>query len=200
MQYYVFQQSPVMALPSPQVLTIQYPPVQPVVPLTMTMVSPSPIFVVSPTASSPQPSWATPVLPPGAPEGRASSSSFSEGRASSSSSEGGLKMRIVFYGHADKHNLTDVFWSKDDLPSRDAFLASLGKFAAQHHKIAITHARGRIDPAKVRVYVLPGGSLAKEEGELCGLKVEKGVEGLVTTGDVVRVLNGVDVDEGVWRG
>lgn len=109
-------------------------------------------------------------------------------------------MRIVFYGHADKHNLTDVFWSKDDLPSRDAFLASLGKFAAQHHKIAITHARGRIDPAKVRVYVLPGGSLAKEEGGLCGLKVEKGVEGLVTTGDVVRVLNGVDVDEGVWRG
>ncbi|KAL7806247.1 hypothetical protein V8C44DRAFT_360658 [Trichoderma aethiopicum] len=174
MQYYVFQQPPVMALPSPQVLTIQYPPLQPVVPLTMMVVSPPPIFVVPPTASSPQPSWAAPVLPPGAPEGRASSSS-----------EGGLRMRIVFYGHSDKYVLTDVFWSKDDLPSRDAFLASLGKFAAQHHKIPIQHAGGRIDPAKVRVYVMPSGSLAREEGGLCGLKVEKGVEGLVTTGDVV---------------
>jgi hypothetical protein len=111
-------------------------------------------------------------------------------------------MRIVFYGHADKYALTDAHWSRDDLPSRDAFLGALAKYATSHHKIAIRHAGGRIDPAKVKVYVMPGGSLAKEEGGgLCGLKVERGgVEGLVTTGDVVRVLDGVGVDEGVWKG
>ncbi|PTB61793.1 hypothetical protein BBK36DRAFT_1163638 [Trichoderma citrinoviride] len=193
-QYHVFQH-PVMAVPSPPVLTIQNPQhqlVQPVVPLTtMILVSPPPIFAV-PVALPPSLPLATAsALPPGAPTGAVSSSS--------SSGERRLNMRIVFYGHPDgRYALTDTSWSRDELPSRDGLLAALARFAKQHHGIAIRHAGGRIDASRVKVYVMPQGSRAREGG-LCGLRVEKGAEGLVTPGDVVRVL-GADVDEGVWEG
>ncbi|TFA97603.1 hypothetical protein CCMA1212_010701 [Trichoderma ghanense] len=120
-QYHVFPQPMVMAFPSPQVLTIQYPQqqhVQPVMPLTMMMVSPPPVFVM-PTTFSLQLPLAISVSPPGAtPPGR-----------SSSSEAKGLSMRIVFYGHSDSdgYALTDASWSRDDLPSRDKFLAAVGK-------------------------------------------------------------------------
>ncbi|KAL6852197.1 hypothetical protein J3F83DRAFT_719231 [Trichoderma novae-zelandiae] len=184
MQYHAFQQPMVMAVPSPQVLTIQpqqQQQVQPVLPLTMMMVSPPPIFVVPAAFPLSLPLAPTSVLPPGAPTGQLPSS-------------GGLKMRVVFYGHSDGYALTEASWGPDNVPSRDGLLAALATWAG-HHGIAIRHAGGRIDVAKVKAYVMPRGS-GLRGGGMCGLRVEKGAEGLVSTGDVVKVL-GLDVDEGL---
>ncbi|KAL7948208.1 hypothetical protein V8C42DRAFT_313784 [Trichoderma barbatum] len=177
LQYHVFQQPMLSMLsPPPQFLAVQHP-----LSIMMT-VSPPPVFALPTPPSLP---LTLSILPPGAPAPQISSS------------KGALK--VLFFGHAPDqgdHPLCSIQASWGDfIPSRDGLLAALASWAGVHG-LAIRHAGGRIDAAKVKLYVLPRGSSGRPGG-LFGMRVVAG-EGLEIPGDVVRVVR-LDVDEGVWE-
>jgi hypothetical protein len=67
---------------------------------------------------------------------------------------------------------------------------------AGHHGLSIRHPGGRIDPFRVKLYVLPKSSGSK--GLLNGIEFEPGI-GLVVPGDVVRVVMLGGIEEKDWE-
>ncbi|KAL7787105.1 hypothetical protein V8C37DRAFT_270718 [Trichoderma ceciliae] len=170
-QYPIFQQ-PIVPVP-PYFLTLQQ-----VHPAGMMMAHVPLIIVVMPV---PLP---LSILPPGAP------SFWNTPR--------GLTMRILLFGHtSDGHVpsfcVTNATYS-DPLPGRDALLSDLASWAG-HHGLSIRHAGGRIDPLKVRLYVLPRGSPG---GGIFGFQAVPGA-GLVMPGDVIKVVRLEEVEERHWE-
>ncbi|PTB41247.1 hypothetical protein M441DRAFT_68295 [Trichoderma asperellum CBS 433.97] len=180
--YPTIVQQPMIPMSQPQFLLT--PQVQyyhlPVITTTPTMVAHPPFtppsFIVAPA----QPS----VLPPGTDINNLPSSFFT--------------LRIVFYGHpSDDYTpplcLSSATYKDSSLPSRDALLAGLATWAG-HHGLSIRHPGGRIDPLRVKLYVLPRGNALV----VSGMDVVPGV-GLVVPGDVVRVVRMGGIEERDWE-
>ncbi|KAL6821184.1 hypothetical protein J3E69DRAFT_50065 [Trichoderma sp. SZMC 28015] len=181
LQHYVFQQPMMIPMPVPQFVALQQQQhVQPIVPPpTMMIVSP-PVAVMPmsfPLTMS--------ILPPGAP--RATSIPPSKG------------FKVVYFGHAPTENrqpwcAIHASWA-NIVPSRDGLLAAIASWTGLHG-LTIRHAGGRIDSAKVKLYVMPRDSSGRDGG-LYGMQIVPG-EGLVLPADVVKVVT-LDVDERVWE-
>ncbi|KAK6446864.1 hypothetical protein FP744_10003114 [Trichoderma asperellum] len=136
-----------------------------------------PLFIVAPAQSS--------VLPPGADINNLPRGFFT--------------LRIVFYGHpSDEYTpplcLSSATYKDWSLPSRDALLAGIATWAG-HHGLSIRHPGGRIDPLRVKLYVLPKGNNALV---VSAMDVVPGI-GLVVPGDVVRVVRLGEVEERDWE-
>lgn len=107
-------------------------------------------------------------------------------------------LRVVFYGHpSDGYTpplcLSSATYKDSSLPSRDALLAGIATWAG-HHGLSIRHPGGRIDPLRVKLYVLPRGNALV----LSGMDLVPGV-GLVVPGDVVRVVRLGGIEERDWE-
>ncbi|KAL7921566.1 hypothetical protein ACQKWADRAFT_295407 [Trichoderma austrokoningii] len=176
----------VVPQPQPQFLQLLPPPPPPLPPVsimvpTMVVAQQPPLFFM---ASSAQPSSSAVNLPRGV----------------------GITLRIIFYGHASNDGdddgyipplcVSSAIYEAASLPSRDALLAGIAVWAG-HHGLVIKHAGGRIDPFRVKLYVLPKSSSSK--GVLYGIEHESGV-GLVVPGDVVRVVRLGGIEEKDWEG
>lgn len=183
LQHYFFQQPMMIPMPVPQFMALQQQQqqhVQPVVPLSTMMVVPPPVAVMPmsfPLTMS--------ILPPGAPQ------------ATLTPSSKGFK--VVYFGYAATESrqpwcAIHASWV-NIVSSRDGLLAAIASWTGLHG-LAIRHAGGRIDAAKVKLYVMPRGSLGRDGG-LCGMQIVPG-EGLVLPADVVRVVT-LDVDERAWE-
>lgn len=177
-QYPTIVQQPAVPIPQPQFLLmpqiqIYHPPASMIMP-TMVAYIPltPPLFITTPA----QPS----LLPPGA----------------DSNLPRGIVLRIAFYSHASDDYTPPLCLSsatyKDSLPSRDALLAGIATWAG-HHGLSIRHPGGRIDPLKVKMYVLP-----KSNSLLSGMDVVPGV-GLVVPGDVISVVRLGGIEEKDWE-
>lgn len=114
---------------------------------------------------------------------------------------GAITLRVIFYGHpSDDHYtpplcLSSTTYKESALPSRDALLAEVATWAG-HHGLSIRHPGGRIDPLRVKLYVLPKSSSSR--GLLSGMDYEPGV-GLVVPGDVVKVVKLGGIEEKDWE-
>ncbi|KKP05419.1 hypothetical protein THAR02_02450 [Trichoderma harzianum] len=184
LQHYVFQQPMMIPMPLPQFVALQQQQqqhVQPVVPLsTMMIMSPPPVAVIPmsfPLTMS--------ILPPGAPQS-----------ASIPPSKG---FKVVYFGYAANENrqpwcAIHASWV-NIVPSRDGLLAAIASWSGLYG-LAIRHAGGRIDAAKVKLYVMPRDSSGRDGG-LYGMRIVPG-EGLVLPVDVVKVVT-LDVDERIWE-
>ncbi|KAK0756742.1 hypothetical protein N5P37_010898 [Trichoderma harzianum] len=181
LQHYVFPQPMMMPMSVPQFVALQQQQhVQPVVALSAMMIMPPPVTVMPmsfPLTMS--------ILPPGAP------------RATLIPSSRGFK--VVYFGYAPTESrqpwcAIHASWV-NIVPSRDGLLAAIASWTGLHG-LAIRHARGRIDAAKVKLYVMPRDSSGRDGG-LYGLQIVSG-EGLVLPADVVKVVT-LDVDESVWE-
>lgn len=160
----------------PQIQVYQPPPVSMMVP---TMVAHSPIFnppyfIVASAQPSPGPDTHLP---------------------------SGISLRAVFYGHPSDDDYTlpmcisSTTYTECALPSRDALLAEIAIWAG-HHDLSIRHPGGRIDPLRVKLYVLPKS--ASSRGQLSGISYEPGA-GLVLPGDVVKVVKLGEIQEKDWE-
>ncbi|EHK45584.1 hypothetical protein TRIATDRAFT_307613 [Trichoderma atroviride IMI 206040] len=113
----------------------------------------------------------------------------------------GISLRVVFYGHPSDDDytppmcLSSTTYKESALPSRDALLAEIATWAG-HHGLSITHSGGRIDPLRVKLYVLPKSSSSR--GLLCGIDYEPGA-GLAVPGDVVKVVKLGGIEEKHWQ-
>ncbi|KAL6813662.1 hypothetical protein V8C40DRAFT_283326 [Trichoderma camerunense] len=178
LQHYVFQQPMMIPMQVPQFVALQQ---QQHVPLsTMMIMSPPPVAVMPmsfPLTMS--------ILPPGAPQ--ATPIPPSKG------------FKVVYFGYAPTESrqpwcAIHASWV-NIMPSRDGLLAAIASWAGLHG-LTIRHAGGRIDAAKVKLYVMPGDSSGRDGG-LYGMQIVSG-EGLVLPADVVKVVT-LDVDERVWE-
>ncbi|KAL6797139.1 hypothetical protein J3E68DRAFT_402845 [Trichoderma sp. SZMC 28012] len=178
LQHYVFQQPMMIPMQVPQFVALQQ---QQHVPLsTMMIMSPPPVAVMPmsfPLTMS--------ILPPGAPQ------------ATSIPPSRGFK--VVYFGYAPNENrqpwcAIHASWA-NIMPSRDGLLAAIASWTGLHG-LTIRHAGGRIDGAKVKLYVMPRDSSGRDGG-LYGMQIVPG-EGLVLPADVVKVVT-LDVDERVWE-
>lgn len=182
LQHYVFQQPMMIPLPVPQFVALQQQQhVQPVVPLSTMMIVPPPVAVMLP----PSLPLTMSILPPGAP------------LATSIPPRKGFK--VVYFGYAPTESrqpwcAIHASWA-NIVPSRDGLLAAIASWT-NLHGLAIRHAGGRIDAAKVKMYVMPRDSSGRDGG-LYGMRIVSG-EGLVLPADVVKVVT-LDVDERVWE-
>ncbi|PNP60573.1 hypothetical protein THARTR1_00597 [Trichoderma harzianum] len=170
LQHYVFQQPMVIPMPVPQFVALQQP-------LSTMMITSPPVAVSFP----PLLPLTMSVLPPGAPI---------------PSSKG---FKVVYFGYAATESRQPwcgihASWATI-VPSRDGLLAAVASWTGLHG-LAIRHAGGRIDAARVKLYVMPRASLGRDGG-LCGMRIVPG-EGIVLPADVVRVVT-LDVDEGIWE-
>ncbi|QYT04184.1 hypothetical protein H0G86_011110 [Trichoderma simmonsii] len=183
LQHYVFQQPMMIPMSVPQFVALQQQQqhVQPVVPLsTMMIMSPPPVAVMPmsfPLTMS--------ILPPGAPQ-----------TTLIPPSKG---FKVVYFGYAATENrqpwcAIHASWA-NIVPSRDGLLAAIASWTGLHG-LTIRHAGGRIDAAKVKLYVMPRDSSGRDGG-LYGMRIVSG-EGLVLPADVVKVVT-LDVDERVWE-
>lgn len=183
LQHYVFQQPMMIPMSVPQFVALQQQQqhVQPVVPLsTMMIMSPPPVAVMPmsfPLTMS--------ILPPGAPQ-----------TTLIPPSKG---FKVVYFGYAATENrqpwcAIHASWA-NIVPSRDGLLAAIASWTGLHG-LTIRHAGGRIDAAKVKLYVMPRDSSGRDGG-LYGMQIVQG-EGLVLPADVVKVVT-LDVDERVWE-
>ncbi|KAH0523539.1 hypothetical protein TsFJ059_008531 [Trichoderma semiorbis] len=175
LQHYVFQQPMVIPMPLPQ----QH--VQPVVPLPMTMLMSPPVAVMLP----PSLPLTMSILPPGAPQ-----------TTPIPPSKG---FKVVYFGYTPTESrqpwcAIHASWM-NIVPSRDGLLAAIASWSTLHG-LTIRHAGGKIDAAKVKLYVMPRDSSGREGG-LYGMQIVSG-EGLVLPADVVKVVT-LDVDESVWE-
>lgn len=180
LQHYVFQQ-PMMMIPMP--LPQQH--VKPVVPLPMTMIMSPPPVAVMPLSFPPLLPLTMSILPPGAPQTTAIPPSKG--------------FKVVYFGYAPTESrqpwcAIHASWA-NIVPSRDGLLAAIASWTGLHG-LTIRHAGGRIDAAKVKLYVMPRDSSGRD-GRLYGMQIVSG-EGLVLPADVVRVVT-LDVDERVWE-
>ncbi|KAM0515051.1 hypothetical protein ACHAPE_006374 [Trichoderma viride] len=166
--------------PQVQVQVYQPPPVSMMVP---TMVAYPPFF--TPPCSIVAPAQPSSDLPPGADTHISS----------------GISLRVVFYGHPSDDIYTlpmcisSTTYTESALPSRDALLAEIATWAG-HHGLAIRHPGGRIDPSRVKLYVLPKSSSSR--GQLSGMSYEPGA-GLVVPGDVVKMVKLGGIEEKDWE-
>ncbi|KAL7955431.1 hypothetical protein V8C34DRAFT_316428 [Trichoderma compactum] len=184
LQHYGFQQPMMIPMPVPQFVALQQQQqqqhVQPVVPLSAMMIVSPPVAVM--------PMWlplTVSILPPGAPQ------------ATLFPSSKGFK--VVYFGYAAAESrqpwcAIHASWA-NMAPSRDGLLAAIASWTGLHG-LAIRHAGGRIDAAKVKLYVMPRGSSGRDGG-LFGMRIVP-AEGLVLPADVVKVV-ALDVDERAWE-
>lgn len=113
----------------------------------------------------------------------------------------GISLRVVFYGHPSDDGYTlpmcpsSTTYKESALPSRDSLLAEIATWAG-HHGLSIRHPGGRIDPLRVKLYVLPKNSSSR--GVLCGIHYEPGA-GLVVPGDVVKMVKLGGIEEKDWE-
>ncbi|KAK4061619.1 uncharacterized protein Triagg1_10248 [Trichoderma aggressivum f. europaeum] len=178
LQHYVFQQPMMISMPAPQFVAVQQQQhhITPVVPLSTMMIMPPPVAVMPmslPLTMS--------ILPPGVP------SPLSTG------------FKVVYFGYAATESrqpwcAIHASWV-NIVPSRDGLLAAIASWTGLHG-LAIRHAGGRIDAAKVKLYVMPRASSGRDGG-LHGMRIVPG-EGLVLPADVVKVVT-LDVDEKDWE-
>ncbi|KAL7909933.1 hypothetical protein GGI35DRAFT_447442 [Trichoderma velutinum] len=186
LQHHIFQQPMMIPMPLPQFVALQQQQqLQPFLPLSTMMVM-SPPVAVMPMSFSPSLPLTMSILPPGAP------------LASPVPPSSGFK--VVYFGYAAsdaRHPWCGIHASWADIvPSRDGLLAAIASWSALHG-LTIQHAGGRIDVAKVKLYVMPRGSSGRDGG-LYGIQIAPG-EGLVLPADVVKVVVTLDVDESVWE-
>lgn len=178
LQHYVFQQPMMIPMPVPQFVALQQ---QQHVPLSTMMIVPPPVAVMLP----PSLPLTMSILPPGAP--LATSIPPSKG------------FKVVYFGYAPTENrqpwcAIHASWA-NIVPSRDGLLAAIASWT-NLYGLTIRHAGGRIDAAKVKLYVMPRDSSGRDGG-LYGMQIVQG-EGLVLPADVVKVVT-LDVDERVWE-
>ncbi|KAL6886981.1 hypothetical protein GGI43DRAFT_388439 [Trichoderma evansii] len=177
-QYHTIVQQPVMPVLQPQFLLMPqvqtyHLPVSMMMPTTVAHLPfTPPLFIMAPAQSS--------ILPPGA--------NINPPR--------GITLRIIFYGHASDDSTPPICLSsaayKDSLPNRDALLAGIATWAG-HHGLSIRHPGGRIDPLRVKMYVLPKGNSV-----LSGMDIVPGV-GLVVPGDVIKMVRLGGIEEEDWE-
>ncbi|KAF3058809.1 hypothetical protein CFAM422_011958 [Trichoderma lentiforme] len=185
LQHYVFQQPMMIPMPVPQFVALQQQQhVQPVVPSPTMMIVPPPVAVM-PMSFLPSLPLTMSILPPGAP------------LATPIPPSRGFK--VVYFGYAPTESrqpwcAIHASWV-NIVPSRDGLLAAIASWTSLHG-LAIRHAGGRIDGAKVKLYVMPRDSSGRDGG-LYGMQIVPG-EGLVLPADVVKVVT-LDVDERVWE-
>lgn len=182
----IVQQPVISVVPQPHFLF------QPQVQVHVQVYQPPPVSMMVPTMAA-YPSFFTPpcfIVTPAQP---------SPGADTHQSS--GISLRVVFYGHPsdDVYTLpmciSSTTYAESALPSRDALLAKIAILAG-HHGLAIRHPGGRIDPFRVKLYVLPKSSSSR--GQLSGMSYEPGA-GLVVPGDVVKMVKLGGIEEKDWE-